>query len=71
DNGQRSGSAQQHAEEHGGHHGLQGMRERASALYGNLSAEAQTGGGFTVLLTLPLNKKSRTDFPQEVKRERS
>ena len=67
DDGQSSGSTEQHGE----HHGLQGMRERATALCGELSAELQTGGGFKVILTLPLDKNSRVYFPQEVEHERT
>ncbi|WP_172632004.1 hypothetical protein [Dictyobacter arantiisoli] len=38
----------------GGHHGLQGMRERLSALQGELEADPGAHGGFSVCLRLPL-----------------
>jgi len=37
----------------GGHHGLQGMRERATALGGEVEAGPAETGGFTVTLRLP------------------
>ncbi len=40
-------------QETGGHHGLQGMRERAIALGGTVDAEPCETGGFTVRMSLP------------------
>ncbi|WP_410624933.1 sensor histidine kinase [Amycolatopsis sp. cmx-8-4] len=40
-------------------HGLVGMRERASALGGRLTAGQGSEGGFVVALTVPLGKESR------------
>ncbi|GCE08829.1 hypothetical protein KDAU_61580 [Dictyobacter aurantiacus] len=39
-----------------GHHGLQGMRERATALGGTLQAGPRKAGGFAVTLSLPFEK---------------
>ncbi|MBV9713612.1 MAG: hypothetical protein JO011_22160 [Ktedonobacteraceae bacterium] len=39
--------------EMGGHHGLQGMRERVSVLSGEVEAGPAETGGFTVTLRLP------------------
>ncbi|MGC1207356.1 MAG: sensor histidine kinase, partial [Ornithinimicrobium sp.] len=36
-------------------HGIVGMRERAEALQGSLSAERATGGGFLVTASLPMS----------------
>jgi signal transduction histidine kinase len=63
DDGQGTDATQQHGEDNGGHHGLQGMRERATALGGELSAASHTDGGFQVFLTLPLEKNSPRIFP--------
>ena len=40
----------------GGHHGLQGMRERAAALGGEVEAGPAETGGFTVTLRLPFEQ---------------
>ena len=40
----------------GGHHGLQGMRERAVALGGEVAAGPAETGGFTVTLRLPFEQ---------------
>lgn len=58
DDGQGTAASEQRGEESSGHHGLQGMCERATALGGELSAAPQTDGGFQVLLRLPLDKHS-------------
>jgi signal transduction histidine kinase len=71
DDGQSTGATRHHGEDIGGHHGLQGMRERATALGGELSAESQTDGGFKVILTFPLAKASHTHSPQEEELERT
>ena len=39
-----------------GHHGLQGMRERAAALGGEVEAGTAATGGFTVTLRLPFEQ---------------
>ena len=36
-----------------GHHGLEGMRERATAMGGTLTVEARPEGGFEVRATIP------------------
>jgi signal transduction histidine kinase len=46
-------SAQELSNGVGGHHGLQGMRERAEALGGQVEAGPAETGGFTVTLRLP------------------
>ncbi|WP_242527537.1 sensor histidine kinase [Ktedonosporobacter rubrisoli] len=43
----------------GGHHGLQGMRERANALGGELAAGPGEAGGFEVILRLPFNSSEQ------------
>jgi signal transduction histidine kinase len=63
DDGQGASASEKHSEESSGHHGLQGMRERATALDGELSAASQTDGGFQVVLRLPLEKNSPRLFP--------
>lgn len=50
----------------GGHHGLQGMRERAEALGGEVEAGPVETGGFTVSLRLPY-ERSATRFAQKGK----
>ncbi|MEW9527262.1 sensor histidine kinase [Microbispora sp. NPDC049125] len=50
----------------GGGNGIPGMRERASALGGSLSAGPLPGGGFRVRATLPL-PPSAPDLPKERK----
>ena len=42
----------------GGHHGLQGMRERAAALGGEVTSGPIDTGGFTVTLRLPFEASS-------------
>lgn len=64
DDGQGTAASEQRGEESSGHHGLQGMRERASALGGELSAASQIGGGFQVVLRLPLDKNAPRLFPR-------
>jgi signal transduction histidine kinase len=71
DDGQSTGATLHHGEDIGGHHGLQGMRERATALDGELSAESLTDGGFKVMLTLPQASASRATSPQEGAHERT
>lgn len=44
----------------GGHHGLQGMRERAAALGGEVEAGPAETGGFMVTLRLPCEQPSET-----------
>ncbi|HEX6555407.1 MAG TPA: sensor histidine kinase [Ktedonobacteraceae bacterium] len=63
DDGQGTAATEQRGEESSGHHGLQGMRERATALGGELSTASQTDGGFQVVLTLPFDKNSPRLFP--------
>jgi signal transduction histidine kinase len=63
DDGQGTATREQRGEENNGRHGLQGMRERAIALGGELSAASQTDGGFQVVLRLPLEKHSSRLFP--------
>jgi signal transduction histidine kinase len=63
DDGQGTTASEQRGEDSSEHHGLQGMRERATALGGELSAASQTDGGFQVLLKLPLDKNSPRLFP--------
>jgi signal transduction histidine kinase len=63
DDGQGTAASEQRSEESSGHHGLQGMRERASTLGGELSAASQTDGGFQVVLRLPIEKNSPHLFP--------
>ncbi len=41
-----------------GHHGLQGMRERAAALGGEVTAGPAQTGGFTVVLRLPYERSA-------------
>ena len=68
---QDDGRSQSSIEQRDGtHHGLQGMRERATALDGELQAGPQTGGGFAVILSLPLGKMDRLRS-REVERERA
>jgi len=67
DDGQGQGPIEQY---NGTHHGLQGMRERATTLGGELQAGPQTGGGFAVTLSLPLGRKDRSRS-QEGERERT
>jgi signal transduction histidine kinase len=43
----------------GGHHGLQGMRERAAALGGEVEAGPGETGGFTVTLRLPVEQSGQ------------
>jgi len=50
----------------GGHHGLQGMRERVAALGGEVEAGPAETGGFTVTLRLPY-EQSGERAAQEVK----
>ncbi|GAC1625100.1 MAG: hypothetical protein NVS4B11_20770 [Ktedonobacteraceae bacterium] len=50
----------------GGHHGLQGMRERAAVLGGEVEAGPTETGGFTVTLKLPFEQPSER-FTQKVK----
>ena len=69
DDGQSADLTQSYAQGDGGHHGLQGMRERANELGGKLQAGEQAEGGFLVKLTLPLEKPSRACFSQEADRE--
>jgi signal transduction histidine kinase len=47
-----------------GHHGLQGMHERATALGGKLQAEREREGGFAVALSLPFEKAERTPLQE-------
>ncbi|GHO56812.1 sensor histidine kinase [Ktedonobacter robiniae] len=56
DNGQGSAQTAQGTESInvGGHHGIEGMRERAMALDGEVIAGPAVEGGFTVTLHLPL-----------------
>jgi signal transduction histidine kinase len=42
-------------------HGIQGMRERAAALGGELEAGPKSGGGFRVMGRLPLDGSGSTD----------
>ena len=63
DDGQGSVAGEQRGEDSSGHHGLRGMRERATALGGELSAASQIDGGFQVVLWLPLDKNSPRLFP--------
>jgi signal transduction histidine kinase len=42
----------------GGHHGLQGMRERAAALGGEVIAGPEASSGFMVRLKLPFEPSS-------------
>jgi signal transduction histidine kinase len=63
DDGQGIATRGQRGEENSGHHGLQGMRERAVALGGELNAAFHTDGGFQVVLRLPLEKLSPHSFP--------
>jgi signal transduction histidine kinase len=56
DDGHGQATVQQAEEAYNGHHGLQGMRERATALGGELQAGPQRDGGFAVTLSLPLAK---------------
>jgi len=44
----------------GGGHGLRGMRERAELLGGSLSAQATTGGGWTVDAEIPLASRQES-----------
>jgi len=56
------GSQSGHTEEtsgEGGHHGLQGMRERAVALGGTLEAEMQRQGNFAVTVCIPLSTEKQ------------
>jgi signal transduction histidine kinase len=43
----------------GGHHGLQGMRERAAALGGEIEAGPMISGGFLVSLKLPFEPSNQ------------
>jgi signal transduction histidine kinase len=47
----------------GGGNGIPGMRERASAIGGELEAGPMAGGGFRVLARLPLNGANRKGAP--------
>ena len=51
----------------GGHHGLEGMRERAQALGGQVEAGPAETGGFTVSLSLPY-EPSGEQFVQKGRR---
>lgn len=62
DDGKGQGALQPQDGTHHGHHGLQGMRERATALGGELQAGPQRDGGFAVTLSLPLEKAERLQF---------
>ncbi|MBL0804196.1 sensor histidine kinase, partial [Streptomyces albidoflavus] len=44
--------------------GITGMRERARALGGDLTAGPAPGGGFTVRATLPLARTTATEGPR-------
>jgi signal transduction histidine kinase len=50
-----------------GHHGLQGMRERAQALGGQVEAGPAETGGFAVSLSLPY-EQSGEQFAQKGRR---
>ena len=56
DDGRGLDSDQKHE---GTHHGLQGMRERATASGGSLESGPQTEGGFAITLRLPLDSTRR------------
>jgi signal transduction histidine kinase len=56
DDGHGQTTVQQDDGAYNGHHGLQGMRERATALGGELQAGPQRDGEFAVILSLPLAK---------------
>jgi signal transduction histidine kinase len=62
DDGKSQGALQPQDGTHNGHHGLQGMRERATALGGELQAEPQRDGGFVVTLSLPLDRSERSQL---------
>src|SRR5579859_27884 len=55
DNGQGQASEQSQNGVHNGHHGLQGMCERATAIGGEFQAHTHPDGGFMITLALPLN----------------
>ncbi|MCM4076489.1 hypothetical protein [Paractinoplanes hotanensis] len=52
----------------GGGHGVAGMRERAAALGGTLTAGPVTGGGFEICAALPLGAASEVGRPAAVSR---
>ncbi len=56
DDGRGLDSDQKHE---GTHHGLQGMRERATASGGSLESGPQMEGGFAITLRLPLDSTRR------------
>lgn len=62
DDGKGQGAFQPQDGTHQGHHGLQGMRERATASGGMLQAGPQRNGGFAVTLSLPLEKAEYSKF---------
>lgn len=67
DNGQGSSQPAPGAESIniGGHHGLEGMRERAMALDGEVVAGPAVEGGFTVTLHLPLQQPVASTMQKE------
>jgi signal transduction histidine kinase len=54
------GAGQDDDPEHGGGHGLLGMRERVTALRGTLTTGPRYGGGFRVHAILPLKTRTET-----------
>jgi signal transduction histidine kinase len=54
------GAGQDDDPEHGGGHGLLGMRERVSALRGTLTTGPRYGGGFRVHAILPVKTRTAT-----------
>jgi signal transduction histidine kinase len=64
DDGQGQSALQPQDTTRPGHHGLQGMRERATALGGMLQAGPQPEGGFAVTLSLPCGKAERVPLQE-------
>jgi signal transduction histidine kinase len=63
--GKDQGALRPQDETHNGHHGLQGMRERATALGGELQAGPRRDSGFAVTLSLPLDKAERSQLQDD------
>lgn len=57
------------ADRTGGHHGLQGMRERAAAQGGLVAAGPSEAGGFTVSLSLPYEQNGARVVKKGTQRE--
>lgn len=64
DDGQGQSELQPQDTTRPGHHGLQGMRERASALGGMFQAGPQPESGFAVTLSLPCEKAERVPLQE-------